>query len=99
MFVWKFEICIAFVLVVFGALSDTPGDVALPCNLATGGLVCWTVGGRGSLAVSDHVEPASALSAASAWASWRRPWRPGGLESRAPGQALQGTAQTGRVVQ
>ena len=84
---------------VYFCLHWHAGDVALPCNLATGGLVCWTVGGRGSLAVSDHVEPASALSAASAWASWRRPWRPGGLESRAPGQALQGTAQTGRVVQ
>jgi len=55
--------------------------------------------GRRPLVVLDHVEPASALSAASAWASRGSPWRPGGLESRAPGQALQGAAQTGRVVQ
>ena len=76
-----------------------PGVVAHLCNFATGGLVSWTVGRRGPLVVLDHVEPASALSAASAWASRGSPWRPGGLESRAPGQALQGAAQTGRVVQ
>lgn len=76
-----------------------PGVVAHLCNFATGGLVCWTVGRRGPLVVLDHVEPASALSAASAWAPRGSPWRPGGLESRAPGQALQGAAQTGRVVQ
>ena len=81
------------------AWINQPGVVAHPCNFATGGLVCWTVGGRGPLVVSDHVEPASALSAASAWAPWGSPWRPGGLESRAPGQARQGAAQTGRVVQ
>ena len=81
------------------ACQYQPGVVAHPCNFATGGLVCWTVGGRGPLVVLDHVEPASALSAASAWAPRGSPWRPGGLESRAPGQALQGAAQTGRVVQ
>ena len=43
------------------------GMLALPCNLATGELALWTVGGRGSLGGVSYVEPASALRLASAW--------------------------------
>ena len=43
------------------------GMLARPCNLATGELVLWTVGGRGSLGEIGYVEPASALRLASAW--------------------------------
>ena len=84
---------------VYFCLHWHAGDVALPCNLATGGLVCWTVDRRGPLAVSDHVEPASAQSTGSTWGSWRMPCQPGGLKSWVPSQALQGTANTGRLVQ
>ena len=41
--------------------------LARPCNLATGELVSWTVGGRDSLDEVVYVEPASALRLASAW--------------------------------
>ena len=43
------------------------GMLACPCNLATGELVLWTVGGRDSLGEIGYVEPASALRLASAW--------------------------------
>ena len=38
-------------------------------TLATGELVLWIVGGLGSLGGAGYVEPASALSLASTWAS------------------------------
>jgi hypothetical protein len=41
--------------------------LACPCNLATGELASWTVGGRDSLDEVVYVEPASALRLASAW--------------------------------
>ena len=44
------------------------GMVAHLCNLATGELVLWIVGGLGSLGGAGYVEPASALSLASTWA-------------------------------
>ena len=48
--------------------------VAHLCNLATGELVLWIVGGRGSLGGAGYVEPASALSLASTWAPCGSTW-------------------------
>ena len=56
-----------YVQVIKCRLSLQLGMLARPCNLATGELVLWTVGGRGSLGEIDYVELASALRLASAW--------------------------------
>ena len=63
------------------------GMLAHPCNPATGELVLWTVGGRGSLGEVGYVEPASALRLASAWSLCGSTLCPGGLRSRVSGQA------------
>jgi hypothetical protein len=56
-----------FVQVMSCGLLYQLGMLARPCNLATGELVSWTVGGRDSLDELVYVEPASALRLASAW--------------------------------
>ena len=54
--------------------STSWGWWRISVTLATGELVLWIVGGRGSLGGAGYVEPASALSLASTWASCGSTW-------------------------
>ena len=66
--------CKMFVQSKYCYLVFQLGMVAHLCNLATGELVLWIVGGRGSLGEAGYVEPASALSLASTWAPCGSTW-------------------------
>ena len=54
--------------------STSWGWWLISVTLATGELVLWIVGGRGSLGGAGYVEPASALSLASTWAPCGSTW-------------------------